>query len=151
DGQLEALKTLLEENERVERHGLYESEMERAKKDLLARYEKSYKDRDKNESSRLVGEYIRNFFEQDTMRGIEWEYNFVKAQVPTIKVEEANKLISGYLNDQSRVIIITGPEKEGVKQVTEQEVKTSLANVNKAEIAPYEEKEIAESLITKPI
>ena len=58
-GQLEALKTLLTENERVKQHGFFKGELERAKKDLLANMDKAYKDRDKMESERLVGQYIK--------------------------------------------------------------------------------------------
>ncbi|MCB0470142.1 MAG: insulinase family protein, partial [Flavobacteriaceae bacterium] len=45
DGQLTALKALLEENERVKRYGFNQGEFERAKKDILAGLEKSYNDR----------------------------------------------------------------------------------------------------------
>lgn len=146
-GQLDALKVLLEENERVERHGFLESELERAKQDMLARYEKMYKDRDKRESERIVGEYIRNYLEQEVVPGMEWEYKFLKKQLPTVNVEEVNALISGYLKDENRVIVITGPEKEGDEKITEEEVKAVLASVENAKIEAYKEEAVAESLI----
>ena len=40
-GQLEALRTLLEENEKVKRFGFNKGEFERAKKSILSRYEKN--------------------------------------------------------------------------------------------------------------
>ncbi|MFD2434214.1 M16 family metallopeptidase [Mesonia maritima] len=145
---LDALEALLKENERVERYGFYEGELERAKSDLLSRLEKSYNDRDKTESNRIVGEYVRNFLEDEPMPGIEWEYNFHEQQLPTIQIEEVNKLIDDYIKDENRVVVITGPEKEGVKKVTEAEVRELLKNVEEAEIEPYKDEAVAESLIT---
>ena len=148
DGQLKALKTLLEENERVRKFGFGEAEFNRAKKDILARFEKSFKDKDKTESNRLLGEYIRNFLVNEPMPGIEWEFNFYKAQLPTITLEEVNQLISSYIKDTNRVIVLTGPDKEDLKTVTEQEVLDLLASVKNTDLKPYEDKEVASSLIT---
>ncbi|TXD85083.1 insulinase family protein [Subsaximicrobium wynnwilliamsii] len=147
-GQLKALQTLLEENQRVKQHGFYEGEFERAKKDIMARMEKSFKDRDKMESNRIVGEYIRNFLENEPMPGIEWEYNFYKEQLPKIDLTEVNALISDYIKDENRVIILTGPEKEGLTNATEAEVRSILEEVGEEELAPYEDTEVASSLIT---
>lgn len=77
-GQLVGLKALLEENERVKRYGFQEGEFTRAKKNILARLEKQYKDRDKQESGRILGEYINNFLENEPIPGIEWEFNTKK-------------------------------------------------------------------------
>ena len=149
DGQLKALKTLLEENERVKKYGFGKGEFERAKKDLIAGLEKSFKDKDKTESRRIVGEYIRNFLVNEPMPGIEWEYNFHKQQLPTIKLEEVNQLITNYIKDTNRVIVLTGPEKESLKTVTEKEVIDLLDTIKNEDIKPYEDKEVASSLITK--
>ena len=148
DGQLTALKALLEENERVKRYGFNQGEFERAKKDILAGLEKSYNDRDKTNSSRFASEYIRSFLENEPIPGIEWEYNFHKAVLPSIQLDEINKLIGNYLKDTNRVIVITGPEKEGLKKATEAEVKSLLETVEKEDLKPYEDKEVAASLIT---
>jgi len=63
-GQMNALKALLQENERVRRHGFQQGEFERAKKDILARMEKAFQNKDKTESANYVGEYVRNFLEK---------------------------------------------------------------------------------------
>lgn len=148
-GQLNALKALLEENERVRKFGFNSGELERAKKNILARLEKSFKDRDKMKSNRIVGEFIRNFLGNEAMPGIEWEYNFQKTHLPNINIEEVNSLISNYIREDNRVIIITGPKKEDLKKVTEAEVLDLLNTVKNSELKPYEDKELAESLISK--
>lgn len=147
-GQLNALKTLLEENERVRKFGFFEGEFERAKKDVLARLEKSFKDKDKTESNRIIGEYVQHFLENEPMPGIEWVFNFYQEQLPTIKLEEVNALIKDYIREDNRVIVLTGPEKEGLTQVTEADVNAVLESVKNSEITPYEDKAVASSLIT---
>lgn len=148
-GQLNALKALLEENERVKRYGFYQGEFERAKKDLIANYDRAYKDRDKTESNRIVGQYVNNFLEKTPIPGIEWSYKTLNALLPEIKVAEVNQLITEYIKDENRVIILTGPEKEGLKEVTEQDVKDLLESMDNADLQPYSDQEVASSFITK--
>ena len=148
-GQLKALETLLEENQRVKQHGFFEGEFDRAKKDIMARMEKSYKDKDKMESNRIVGEYVRHYLENEPMPGIAWEFDYYKEQLPTITLQEVNALISEYIRDENRVIIITGPEKEGLTQVTEEQVNTILNETSKKTLEPYEDTAVAESMITE--
>lgn len=147
-GQLNALKTLLEENLRVKQHGFFKGEFERAKKGIMARMEKSFKDKDKMESNRVIGEYVRHFLEDEPMPGIEWEYAFYQEQLPKISLEEVNALISDYIKDDNRVIILTGPEKEGLDQVTEAQVKSVLKELESKTLDPYKDEEVAKSLIT---
>ena len=149
EGQLKALKVLLEENKRVKEYGFLESEIERARKSILSRIEKQYKDRDKRESGRIVGEYIRNFLEDEAMPGIEEEFRLYKEFLPSIKIEEVNALIQNYIHDDNRVIIFTGAEKEGVKVPTEKEIKALLKEVEANKIEPYAEDEVPTSLITE--
>ncbi|MCK7591786.1 insulinase family protein [Subsaxibacter sp. CAU 1640] len=147
-GQLNALKTLFEENERVRKFGFYQGEFERAKKDILANYEKAYKDKDKTESNRIIGEFVSHYLEQVPMPGIEWEYNFQRENMPGITLDEVNALIKDYIKEDNRVVVLTGPEKEGLAKVTEAEVRSLLESVKNTELQPYEDKAVASSLIT---
>lgn len=146
-GQLDALKTLLEENERVKRYGFKSSELERAKKDYLSRLERAYKNKGKEESNRIVNSYIQNFLQESPIPGIEWSYNFAKSEFPNIKLEEVNALISQFLHDDNRLVILTGPKKEGLKKVTEQEVIDLLDSVKKSDIKDYEDEAVREELM----
>ena len=147
EGQMAGLRAILEENERVKRFGFQQAEFERAKKSLLARLEKQYNDRDKIESNRLVGQYIYHYLENNPIPGIAWEYDMTKRLLPTIKLEEVSALIKGFLHDDNRVIVMTGPEKEGLQQVTEQEVRTLLEGIKTAEITPYQDEAVRSELI----
>ncbi|RNC84849.1 MAG: insulinase family protein [Winogradskyella sp.] len=150
-GQMAALKTLLEENERVKRYGFKPSEFERAKKDYIARLERSYKNKDKLESNRIVGRYIQHFLRENPIPGEAWVYNYAKEELPNIMLSEVNGLIKDFLHDDNRLVILTGPKKEGLTKVTEQEVINLLDSVKKSDIQDYEDESVrSEMMVTKP-
>ncbi len=140
-----ALKALVEENERVKRYGFQQEEFERAKKSMLARIEKRYQNRGKQESKRLINPMIDNFLEGESMPSLEWEYEFLNSELPKIKLSEVNGLINEYLRDDNRVVKLTGKEKT----VTEKEVLDLLDFVKTDDtIKPYEDSKVQESLFT---
>ncbi|EDP94543.1 putative zinc protease [Kordia algicida OT-1] len=148
DGQLKALTALLEENERVKKYGFKQGEFERAKKSMLARIDKAYKDRDKMESSRIVGRYVSNFLSGRPIPSMDWTHKFYNEQIPTIKLEEVNKLINQYIRDTNTVIVLTGPEKEDTPKITEAQVLDVLKSVKTKDLQPYEDKAVGNSLIS---
>lgn len=139
-GVLKGLRTLLEENERVKKFGFTQGELERYKKNIMTAYEKGYNERDKTESRRLVGEYVNNFLTKEPIPGIEFEYEFMQKMLPTINVEEINQLAQKWIKDENRVVVVTGPDKEGAVYPTEQEIRNLLVEVQKAEVTAYEDK-----------
>lgn len=148
--ELDALKVLVTENERAKKYGFTQGELDRAKSDILARYEKAYNDRDKSNSANFVGEYQSHFLEGAPAPGIAWEFEAVKQMLPKVALKDVAGFVKEYVKEDNRVVIITGPEKEGLKKVTEQEVLNTL-NVNSDEVKPYEETAIASSLLRKEV
>ncbi|WP_298248157.1 pitrilysin family protein [uncultured Christiangramia sp.] len=149
NSQMEALKALVTENERVKRYGFSEAEFERAKKEYLAQLEKAYKDRDKQESNRIIGQYVSHFLEDSPIPGTEWTYEFAKNNLDAVKLENINGLINNFLHDENRVIIFTGPEKESVKKISEEQVLAVLDDVKNSDIEKYADEEVRENLITE--
>ena len=150
DKQLSALKVLVTENERAKKFGFTQAELDRAKSEFLASIEKSYNDRNKTNSINFVGEFQANFLEKEPVPGIEWTYETLKQMLPLITVQDVNGLIKEYVKEDNRVIILTGPEKAGLKKVTEQEVLDAL-KVNSDELKPYEDAAVATSLLRKEV
>ncbi len=150
DKQLEALQTLAKENERAKKFGFTQSELDRVKNEYLAMYEKAFKDKDKNNSSTYLGSYQSNFLEGEAIPSIAYEYNLVKELLPTITLQDVNNVIHPYLREDNRVIILTGPEKDGLKTPTEKEVLAAI-DVSKVDLTPYEDAAVAESLIRNDI
>ncbi|MBW1294509.1 M16 family metallopeptidase [Aquimarina litoralis] len=148
-GQLNALKVILQENKRVQQYGFKASELKRAKKEITANWEKQFKDKDKRESSRILGEYINNYLEQEPIPGIEWEYQFTMSQLPGITLEEVNVLIKDFLHEDNRAVVMTGPEKEGLKLVTKDEILGLLEEVKNSPLEDYKDEKVRENLLEK--
>ncbi|WP_407483206.1 M16 family metallopeptidase [Elizabethkingia meningoseptica] len=146
-GQLSALKVLLEEVERAKRFGFTQSELDRAKAQVLSGLERSYNNRDKTESGMLVGEYVRNFLEQEPMPGITWEYDHTKQFLPSVTLAQTNDIIKKMVKDDSRVIVMTGPKKENITMPTEAMVMKTFEDVKLADLKPYEEKATIKNLV----
>ena len=129
NGQLKGLQTLLEENERVRRFGFKEGELKRAKKSILSRLEKSFKDKDKTESNRIVGRYVQHFLSNSPIPSIDWRFEIHQKMLPTITIKDVNGVVGKYLRDDNRTVILTGPDKEGVPVVTKEQVLEVLNSV----------------------
>ncbi|MBX3242373.1 MAG: insulinase family protein [Chitinophagaceae bacterium] len=142
-----ALKAALEEVERAKRFGFTEAELERTKKNLLAGYEKSYNDRDKTESSSFVEEYIDHFLTGNAIPGIATEYELVKQLLPAISLQDVNAETQPLKGQQNLFSFIMGPERNDVKLPAPSDLKELVAAVEKTELKPYEEKEIASELL----
>ncbi|MFY8112243.1 MAG: M16 family metallopeptidase [Flavobacterium sp.] len=148
DKQLSALKVLVTENERARKFGFTSGELDRAKADFLAQIEKNYNDRTKTDSENFVEEIQLNFLEQEPLPGIEWTFETMKKILPTIALADVNGFIKNYIKEDNRVVVFTGPQKDNLKKVTEQEVLETL-KVNEADLKPYEDKAVATSLLRK--
>lgn len=145
--QLNALNVLLEETERAKRFGFTQSELDRAKSQVISNLERSYNNRDKTESDMLVDEYVRNFLEQEPMPGIAWEYEDTKKFLPSVTLAQTNEVIKKMVKEDSRVIVITGPKKDNVTMPTEAMVLKTFDNVKMADLKPYEEKATIKNLV----
>lgn len=145
--QLKALKILLEEVERAKKFGFTQSELDRAKSQVLSRLESSYNNRDKTESDMFVDEYVRNFLEQEPIPGIAWEYNNTKEFLPSVTLSQTNEVVKKMIKDDSRVIVMTGPQKKEVQMPTEALVLKTFDDVKMADLKPYEEKATIKNLI----
>ena len=150
DKQLSALKVLVTENERAKKFGFTQGELDRSKLEFLATIEKAFNDRDKTNSVNFVGEYQSNFLEKEPVPGIEWMYQTMKQLMPLIDLKDVNSLIKDYVKEDNRVVILTGPEKEGLKKVTEQEVLEAL-KININDITPYKDVAVVASLIRNEV
>lgn len=145
--QKNALKVLLEEVERAKRFGFSQNELDRAKSETLSNLEKSYNNRDKTESARLVMEYVRNFLNQEPIPGIEWEYQLHKQYLPSVTLDQVNNILKNYIKDDSRVIVVTGPKKENAVLPTDAQLLATVDDVRNAQLKPYEDKAAIKTLV----
>ncbi|MEO5674720.1 MAG: insulinase family protein [Chitinophagales bacterium] len=135
------LTTLLTENERVRRFGFTQTELERTVKQLFRDMERAYHERDKTESRSFTSELINNFLEKEPIPGIEWEYDMYRKLLPDIELDEVNALAGKWITTgRNCVIVVTAPDKEGVKIPSEDQLKKSFTEVLQTSSTAYVDK-----------
>jgi zinc protease len=132
-------ETLLRETFRAKQNGFSASELERAKESFLRRVQKQFDERDKTESRSLVGEYIRNFLDNEPAPGIEWEKDFYNKIIPGIKIEEINALINKLVVDENAVITVSGPDREGAIVATKEEIMAQYNIIKNEKLTAYKD------------
>src|SRR5207253_5152358 len=103
----DAVDSLVATTESVKEFGFLQSELDRAKRDLLNQIERAFSDKDKTESSRFVQEYINNYLAASPIPGIENRYKFIKQVLPGITLEEVNALAGKMESNQGKFILVT--------------------------------------------
>jgi len=147
--ELTGLNALLLEAEKIKRFGFTNSELERAKTDFIKTVEKSYNERDNQKNNNLIEEYVRNFLNQESIPGIEWEYQTLQAMLPQLKLEMVNQVAKSYVTDTNMIVSIMAPDKEAVKIPSEDQIRVAIDNSKKAELTAKGEEKSNRPLIDK--
>ncbi|MBS2212945.1 insulinase family protein [Carboxylicivirga mesophila] len=143
-----AFESILTEVERVKRHGFTEGELERAKASMLLGYENYYKQRDKINHDSYCKEIASLYLENTPMPGIEYEYKFAQAVIPSITADELSAYFNSQYTDENRVIIVSGPDKEGVQHLNQAEAFAIIEKVaNNSNIEAYVDEAVSSSLV----
>jgi zinc protease len=146
----ESLETIMIENERVRRFGFLDSELEREKKDILTYYERLAKESDKTESNLYADEYTRNYLDQESIPGIQKEFELVSEFLPEITLDDINNMGKEWITDKNIVALVTAQEKEGVDIPDESDINSIIKSVKNITIEPYTEN-IQDSPLLKEI
>lgn len=134
------IQTLLEENERIIRHGFTQGELDRQKKSTFTYYENAFNERDKTDSKNYAQEYVSHFLTQEPSPGIAFEFEFIKKYLDGITLEEINDFARKIIRKDNRVIIIQSPEKEQLAMPTESAIYELIAKVETSAVEPYVDK-----------
>lgn len=145
----EAYAFLLTQLEKMSRYGFTNAELERAKTENLASYEKSYNNRNARRNQSLAQEYIRNFLYDEVIPGIEWEYETLKQLLPALPLEAVNNRAKQYMTDENLIICFSGPDKKEVVFPTKEEALQILADVKNSDIEAPAEEVIDQTLVKK--
>ena len=119
DGIIKGLEALGQEIKRLREHGFGEAELDRAKRDVVASYERAYNERDKSQSGGHASELLRHFLTGESAPGIADELALMRRFLPAITVAEVSAFAREFLGEDNRVVLASTPEKEGVALVTE--------------------------------
>jgi len=133
------LETLLREAERVRLHGFTKSELERMKLILLRRDEQMLAEKDKQESPKIIGKYVYHYLYNNPIMGEEDIFNIDKKLFELITVEEVNRVASGFLINENRIVMVSVPEKDSIPLPTEEGLATIIHKVSEENIEPYKD------------
>jgi zinc protease len=137
DGVERALTALFGETERVARHGFTATELERQKLSGTRYLEQALIEKDKSPSGPLADEFIRNFLNDEPIPGIVYEQGLSRRFLPEITLAEVNNLAATWVADGSRVVVVSGPERAGVKKPTEATLAAAIAAAGGGALTAY--------------
>jgi zinc protease len=118
DGVDRGLDLLITEAARVTRFGFTAPELDRQKQALLRAYERLVAEKSA-ESASLADEYLRNYFVNESLPGIELEYALHQRFLPEITLAEVNRLASDWFSGRNRIVVVSLPDKAGVTVPTD--------------------------------
>jgi len=145
----ESFNALLYQIEKLRRYGVTDDELDRAKTSLMNDYEQEYNERNATENINYVEDYIDNFLNQTPIPGIETEMEFIKMVLPNIQSQMFNQMLTKYITNENAIVVVTGPEKEGVEMPSEVYLREQMANREKLEIAAPQRKKVDNQLVKK--
>lgn len=129
--------------------GFMESELVRARDEMLANYEKLYNERNNTKTENLARELCRHFVDNEPAPGIESEYQLVKQVVPMLPVAAFNEAAATILTPENQVIAVAEPDREGMTVITKEDMVGDLQKILNAEYEAYVDEVITDPLIEK--
>jgi zinc protease len=151
DGGIEdGLAALVHEMKRVREFGFGEAELDRARREMLSSYERSFNERDKAESDGFVQELINLFLEGEPSPGIAVEFAIAKQAIPTITVDETTALVRTLMPERDRVVLTVSPEKAGLKPETPALLAAAMKKGSTAPVAEWKDELANRALLAKP-
>ncbi len=146
NSQMEAaIDAIVTESMSVKKYGFTESELIRAKAKMLANYEQLYNERDKTESGRQVWEYVSNFFVNEAIPGITWQYNFVKQNLGNVNLKSFDEIRGKITYNDKYFCYATAKTQPGLP--TDDQLKAWVDNALQKPVEPYKENAIAAALL----
>lgn len=151
EGKIESgMEALLTESERVLKYGFTKSELDREKKSFLRNINQAMRESDKRKSQSFASEYIRAFLYGEPFPGLEYETKLYHELIPGISLNEVDKIGDEWLQDKSRVLMVSLSEKEGLAVPTEESLKKVLDTVADKKITAYQDVVLDNAIINPP-
>ena len=144
---INAFKAYLTEIERLKRYGFTESEVARAKENIIQRYERAVQGASTRSNAEFVRPLLNNFYFNEPYMTPEMELQLVQGLCGMLNAQILNQMLPMFLQEQNVLVLYNGPEKEGLVHPTEAELAQVLAEVKTSEVAPLVEESTNEPLL----
>ncbi len=146
-----ALKAIYTEAQRLARYGFTQGELDRAKANLLTQTESRWKQRDKISNDTYARDIQSHFLSNEPLTSMDFDWQMIQKLLPGITVEELSAKAKQWIVPENRVIVVTGPDKENAKLLSEPEALAIMKEVESSDIKPYEDIQVSSTLIDKPL
>jgi zinc protease len=137
-------EAMLTEIERVRQHGFLNSELERIKDDYLSYYQKIYDNRDDQDSTFFLQDFVDRFVNKEAITSIVFDYELIKAILLTITIEDLKTITDKWFLDAGRKIVITAPEKNIDSLPAPDDLLALLNQSSQNQLAVYEEDDVVQ-------
>ncbi|MBO6169171.1 MAG: insulinase family protein [Bacteroidales bacterium] len=142
-----ALKAFYTEVEKMKRYGFTDSEVQRAKDEILSGYEKRAEGAESRKNSEFVYPLISNFFNNTPYMDPATALQVVKSVLQMVPAAAINQVVPQLITDENMVVIYNGPKKEGLVNPTEEQLLSIINDVKGSEIAANAEEQIASEFV----
>lgn len=146
-----ALEAVYTEAERARRFGFTEGELKRAKASRLSTFENNWKQKDKIDNDTYISGIQNYFLMSEPLTSMDFDYEFLIQIIEGITLEEINERYRELMIEENRTIIVQGLEADDVRHLTESEALAILDKVKNADLKPYEDTSLGESLVEEEL
>ncbi len=151
DGGIQkGLAALGQEIARVRQFGFGEGELDRARRDMLASYERSFNERNTVESDGLAAELLRHYLSGEAAPGIERELALARQFLSTITTAEVATMARELFGDDNQVVLASAPQKPGLSAVTDADLRTALRTGLAASVTAWRDETAGRELMARP-
>ena len=130
---LEGFEAMLSEIEKMHRFGFSDAEIERAKSEVLSRYETAANKADTRKNSEFVMPMIQNFFDNYAFMDPKAEFELVSGLVPQLSSAVINPMAKQLITRENMVVLYVAPQREGLQHPTEEQLLGIVEKVENAE------------------
>ena len=144
---INAFNAYMTEIEKMKRFGFTDGEVQRAKDNIISRYEKSAEAAATRKNADFVRPILNNFYYKSYFMDPATALQLAQMVCAQLNSAILSQVAASLITDENMVILFNGPEKEGLVNPTEAQFAETLAAVKTAEIAANAEENVNEPLI----
>ena len=135
----EAVKAVMAEVYRANKHGFTKGEVDRSVAEFMARIDQLFNNRDKHKSISFAHEYYRAFLNNEPIPGIAVERQLLQAMMPQIPTETYTQVLQELVSrtDTNLVVLAINPDKEGFEIPSEQSLLDAIHAAQQMELEPW--------------
>jgi zinc protease len=131
-----AVDALVKHSERVRQFGFNPSELELAKRKLMATVERVHQARASTDSTAYATDIQRHFFDDEAIPGVEDALAWTKAHLPGIQLHELHRFAQSVIvKDAPKLAIYVANGSDGKPMPTQEELLERVAQAHKLEVA----------------